>query len=97
MTKLNLDLVRRNVAEAGAELERIEAALLSAEKPREHQLQVWFDHAFHHLNFAGNARHATVRRGIECADEDFNRWGRFPADINLARVTLSRKRQPRKA
>ena len=41
---------------------------------------VALDHAFFHLNFAWNCRNASIERIRACADGDFGRWGRFPAE-----------------
>ncbi len=44
----------------------------------EGSLSVSFDHAYHHLNFAWNCRHADDERIRQCEWPDFIRWSRFP-------------------
>jgi hypothetical protein len=97
MPKLNYGLIRLHVAEAREELQRIEAELLAEAKPDKDHLQVWFDHAFHHLNTAWNARHATDKQEVELSDENFNRWGRFPRDIKLTKVDLQRPKRSKRS
>jgi hypothetical protein len=88
MPKLNYDLLRHHVAEAREELQDIEKELQAAAKPDEHALQVWFDHAFHHLNFAWNARRATKNQFGNLTGENFNRWSKLPRDINVTKVDV---------
>lgn len=97
MPKLNYGLIRLHVAEAREELQQIEAQLLAEVKPDTDHLQVWFDHAFHHLNTAWNARHATAKQEAELSAENFNRWGRFPRDINFAEVDVQRPKRKRRS
>ena len=87
MPKLNYDVIQFHVSEAREQLQQIETELLAGGKPGESQLQVWFDHAFHHLNSAWNARRTTDRQFTNSTDEDFVRWGRLPRDINIAGLT----------
>ena len=37
-------------------------------------------HAYHHLNFAWNCRHASEERVWRCDPADFKRWSKFPKD-----------------
>jgi hypothetical protein len=81
MRRLNPDIILYNVSEAREELERIEALIRAGDKLSEGELSVMFEHAYHHLNFAWNARRAPMKSYQHLKDEDFNAWGRFPADI----------------
>lgn len=81
MAKLNPEVILYNVSEAREELERIEALVRAGGELSEGELSVMFGHAYHHLNFAWNARHTSDERHLDLKDEDFNAWGRFPADI----------------
>ena len=98
MPKLNFDLIASNIREACEELERIEKSLTSDKLPSEDFLQVCFDHAFHHLNFAWNARHTTLQQATNLADRDFNLWSKFPRDINITQVSIPRpnRRSPKR-
>jgi hypothetical protein len=85
MPKLNWDVVKWNVAEAREELESIER-LIANDEMSEAGLEVRVVHAFHHLNFAWNARRASTDRYSKCAKADFNKWGQFPTDIELLKI-----------
>jgi hypothetical protein len=43
-------------------------------------------HLYHHVNTAWNARNSTNEESMECSDEDFNRWGRYPSDLEVMSV-----------
>lgn len=86
MRKLNPDIIRYNVSEAREELERIEALIGAGGKLSEAELSVMFEHAYHHLNFAWNARRTSNKQHRNLKDEDFNAWGKFPTDIELYTV-----------
>jgi hypothetical protein len=92
LPKLNVALLLYNVRDAREQLEVIEKAL-AAGTADEDGLQVWFDHAFHHLNFAWNARHSSSKRHSGLTDEDFNRWSKFPRDININRLAIPRRKR----
>ena len=81
MRKLNPDIILSNVSEAREELERIEALIRSGGELSEGELSVMFEHAYHHLNFAWNARRTSRAQHRNLRDEDFDAWGQFPADI----------------
>jgi hypothetical protein len=81
MKRLNPDIILYNVSEAREELERIEALIRAGGKLSEAELSVMFEHAYHHLNFAWNARRTSDAQHRKLRDEDFNEWGRFPSDI----------------
>ncbi|HEX8286196.1 MAG TPA: hypothetical protein VF588_22740 [Pyrinomonadaceae bacterium] len=83
MDKLNPDVILSNVSEAREELEQIEALIRGGEELTEGELWVMFGHAYHHLNFAWNARRVTDAQYRNLTDKDFNAWGGFPTDILL--------------
>src|SRR5689334_8368873 len=97
MSKLNYALLLSNLREATDELNRLCARLEAPDKPGESELEVGLAHAFHHLNFAWNGRRATDKRRRNLSDEDFNRWSRFPRDIPIAQVPLSRPRRTQRS
>jgi hypothetical protein len=83
MGRLNRKLILYNVSEAREELERIEALAKGDEKLVEEHLAVMFEHAYHHLNCAWNARRVPMSRYRHLTNEDFNAWGQFPTDLEL--------------
>ena len=87
MPKLNWEIVKWNIAEAREELERIEK-LIANNEISEGSLEVGMIHAFHHLNKAWNARRASISRYAKCSDQDFNKWGEFPTDIELLKIKV---------
>jgi hypothetical protein len=73
--------VAGDIAEARDQLEKLEDAIkkqaLSAG-----ELQVGLQHAYFHLNFAWNARHASGTRYADMSDADFKKWGEYPRVMN---------------
>lgn len=41
---------------------------------------IQFEHAYHHVDFAWNCRHADEERARRCDQRDFDRWEKFPKD-----------------
>lgn len=86
MRKINAGIVLSNISEAREELEKIEALARSGEELDDGDLTVMFGHAYHHLNFAWNARRVADEKYRNLTGEDFNEWGKFPADVMLYTV-----------
>ena len=78
--KLNRDIILYNINDAREELDRI-AARIGAGKMTEPEFQIAMQHAFHHMNFAWNARHWPMRRYENLTQDDFDRAGSFPSDL----------------
>jgi|SRR5216683_1330115 len=95
MPRLNWKTIVSNVAEAREQLEQIEKLAKSAKKPREGQLQIMLEHAYHHLNFAWNTRHTSSKRYSSLSDEEFNEWSKFPKRIEEWRVKMKAPRKIR--
>ena len=91
MKKLNWKMIKSNIAEARDELEVIEAKIDSDEMLDEVEYQIKMEHVYHHLNFAWNARNISRDRYVNLTDQDFNKFGKFPEDIELAEVDLKEK------
>jgi hypothetical protein len=81
MARLNREVILSNVSEAREELEQIEAHVRGGGELTDGALSVMFGHAYHHLNFAWNARRVADEEYRDLKDEDFNAWGKFPTDI----------------
>src|SRR4051794_34297542 len=82
--KINAEVVLSNISEAREELEKIEELVRSGEGLEDDgDLIVMFGHAYHHMNFAWNARHVADEKYRDLTDKDFNEWGKFPTDILL--------------
>lgn len=49
-------------------------------------------HAYHHLNFAWNVRHEKSSSYEHLTDEQFNRWSKFPKEIEPYKVPVGKKK-----
>ncbi len=83
MKKLNWEIILSNLSEAREQLEQIERRVKNGEKISEIDLQIWIEHAYHHLNFAWNIRHVSTKRYSRLTDEEFNLWSKFPKEITV--------------
>ena len=86
MSRLNRKIILSNISEAREELERIEARVGKGGELSEGELEVMLMHAYHHLNFAWNARRAPMKKYRDMSDADFNAWGQFPTDLELLTI-----------
>ena len=89
--KMNWQIIKSNIKEAREQLEKLERAISSDDPPDEVELQLMLEHAYHHLNFAWNIRDASTEQYASMTDEDFNRWGKFPTDIEVCQLTNDKK------
>lgn len=78
--RLNLQIVRSNIAEAIEELQKLELRA-SIGDLHEEELQVGLCHAYYHLNFAWNIRRVAMREYANLSKTQFDEWGRYPSDI----------------
>ena len=83
MKPLNWEIILSNIREAREQLEEIEREALSETPPEEVELRLGMNHAYHHLNFAWNVRHESTERYASLTQEDFERWGQYPPEIEL--------------
>ncbi len=95
MKRLNWQVILSNLAEAREELERIETGAKKGEKISEIELQIVLEHAYHHLNFAWNARHVPAKRYTHLTDEEFNLWSKYPKEIEEYRIDSNEKEKER--
>jgi hypothetical protein len=80
MPKLNLEFILYSLKDVRETLDEIidlaEAATLD-----EIDFRIKMEHAYHHLHFAWNIRHVGAKRSSECVADDFNRWSKFPEEL----------------
>ncbi len=97
MPRLNWKTIVYNIAEAREQLEQIEARAKNGKKPSEGELQIMLEHAYHHLNFAWNIRRIPTEKYSKSSDAEFNRWSKFPREIEEWRIENRKKRNERKS
>jgi hypothetical protein len=81
MRGLNWTIILYNLAEAREQIQKIEQTAKQGEKISEVEFQTMLEHAYHHLNFAWNIRHASTKRYRHLTDNDFDEWSKFPKEI----------------
>ncbi len=81
MTEINWEIVSSNLEEAKEELDRMVLAITADGGPDEAELRIAFQHLYHHINFAWNARNVSVERYSAMTDSDFKTWGAYPLNI----------------
>jgi len=77
---LNLTIIEHNLDEAIEELIKLKNEAKDG-KIHVARLQVGLLHAYHHVNFAWNARYASTESYAHVTRAQFNRWGRYPKSI----------------
>lgn len=76
---MNRQIIESNIREAREQLEKIEKSVAAGKRLSEGEFLVMIQHAYHHLNFAWNARNVSTSRYSKLSDKEFNEWGRYPA------------------
>jgi hypothetical protein len=76
--------------EGDLRLERLEQMVTDARHRTEGGLQIGLEHAYFHLNVAWHARRVPMSRYASMTGGDFNKWGRFPKDVELPRLEVRR-------
>lgn len=74
---MNRQIIESNIKEAREQLEEIEKKLSAS--LTEGEFLVMLQHAYHHLNFAWNARRVSNSRYAKLSEEEFNEWSKYPA------------------
>ncbi len=82
MTRLNWKIIAGDIKEAREQLQQIEKRIAGKKRPSEGELLVMLSHAYHHLNFAWNTRRISTKQYASLTDQEFNRWGKFPKEVN---------------
>jgi hypothetical protein len=78
---LNMRIIGSNISEANEELANL-LHKMSTGKLKEAELQVGLQHAYHHLNFAWNARRVRTSEYRSLTRKQFEQWGKYPSDID---------------
>jgi hypothetical protein len=81
MPKLNRTIIRYDIGDCVEELQKILEKIAARRPLDEIEYRVAMQHAFHHLNFAWNARRWPMKRYERCAERDFKKAGDFPKDL----------------
>lgn len=74
---MNRKIIESNIKEAREQIEEIEKRLYA--NLTEGELLVMLQHAYHHLNFAWNARRVSNSRYAKLSEKEFNEWSKYPA------------------
>ncbi len=69
---LNWNIIGPNIEDAREQLEEIEARIKAGKPPDPVEFQRMMQHAYHHLNFAWNARLWPQRRYAQLTEQDFH-------------------------
>ena len=80
---MNKEFVLFDLREALEELQRTINEIETDDDYGNEEFQVAMSHLYHHLNTAWNSRDASSERHIECSNEDFKQWRRFPKESDL--------------
>jgi hypothetical protein len=83
MPRLNRVIILKNITDAREQLQAIEERIRAGERISAVEYQIMMQHAFHHLNFAWNARQWTTKRYANLSQEDFLSGGKFPTDLEF--------------
>jgi len=80
---MNTGFLLFNLREAQEEIEETIRELETNSDFGEPEFSVAMMHLYHHVNTAWNARNSTPEESKNGSDEDFNRWGNYPSDLEL--------------
>jgi hypothetical protein len=78
--KLNLEIIRSNLAEAIEQLVKTERKAASGVLTEE-EFQIDLQHAYHHINFSWNIRRVATAEYASLTQEQFHKWGSYPSEI----------------
>ena len=88
--RMNWEIIGSNLREALEELEDIEKRIEKKDYPDEGELYLSLQHAYHHLNIAWNIRRLKTKEYTKMTAADFNRYSRFPKEIDAMKVAVKR-------
>jgi hypothetical protein len=78
---MNKQHIQFHLREAHEAIEQILESLRSDPGYDYGNYWVEMQHLYHHINTAWNGREATDEEVSVCSQEDFDRWGRYPTDL----------------
>ncbi len=74
----NKELIAINIEEAKEELENILSELVDNSEFSEVELKIALEHIYHHLNFSWNIRNVDEKIAVECSEQNFREWSKYP-------------------
>ena len=77
---MNLENILSHLKEAKEELDQ---TIKEIEENKDYdygEFVVAMSHIYHHLNTAWNSRDVSEKKTIECSEENFKKWRKFPKD-----------------
>jgi hypothetical protein len=80
---MNLENVSFHLGEAREALDKILESIQKDKEYSDAEFSVEMAHAYYHINTAWNSRNASQKDVIECSEENFNKWKKFPLDPEL--------------
>ena len=83
---MNREWVLHNLSEAQVEISTMIAEMQASREYDYAEFWVMMQHVYHYLNTAWNSREARADQLEDATDEDFNRWGQFPADLPMMKI-----------
>ncbi len=93
--RMNWRIVDSNLREALEQLEEVHDRISKKDYPAEGELQILLEHVYHHLNCAWNIRRIKTKDYANLTDADFNKWSRFPKEIEAFKIDKPRKEKIR--
>jgi len=91
---LNWQNISSDLKEAREQLEEIEKSIQTKKYLDEAELQLMLEHAYHHINFAWNARRVTTENYANLTEAEFNRWSKFPKEIQMYTFQQKQRKRP---
>ena len=77
---MNFEIIGSNISEAAEELAKLQRRAANGTLT-EADFQIRLLHAYHHLNFAWNIRHLATSKYATLTQQDFEKWGKYPTEI----------------
>lgn len=81
--ELNKDYIAWHLQEAANEIASILKEMETDPEWEIGSFSVGMRHLFHHVNSAWNARHASETEVSECSEDNFEKWRKYPTDLEI--------------
>ena len=81
---MNHEFILLNLREARETLSRTIGEVENRPDYGYAEFKVAITNLYHHINLAWNARDESVSAPAESSEEEFERWGQFPSDLDLS-------------